>query len=287
MKRRDFRNSPGIRQIKKKKRKILGQKILFSFLLSAGIFTGTVFLFGWQKLNIQTVKVSEAAGAETEKIKQSVEKEISGNYLFFFPKKNFLLYPSRSILKKLSGEFKMFKDISLRISKDRALLVSLTPRKASYLWCGEEYKRSAKEPCYFLDDTGYIFEEAPFFSGNVYFKFYGKLAGEESNPAGMEYLSGIFNKIILFKKTLEEIGLRPFALQGMDAGNMEFFLSSSNSSPLPPAVIFNANGDFNILAENLHTALSTEPLRSDFQKKYSSLEYIDLRYGNRVYYRFR
>ena len=45
--------------------------------------------------------------------------------------------------------------------------------------------------------------------------------------------------------------------------------------------------DFQKIAENLQAALATEPLRSDFKNKYSSLLYLDLRYGNKVYFKFK
>jgi nucleoside-diphosphate-sugar epimerase len=39
--------------------------------------------------------------------------------------------------------------------------------------------------------------------------------------------------------------------------------------------------------ENLDAAIDTEPLKSKLKNKFSSLEYIDLRYGNKVYDKFK
>ncbi len=288
MRKRNVLNSPRLRQVKKKKRKIFWLKVLFFALLAGCVLSGIILLARWQKLNIQSVQVIGADGADASALKGAVEKEISGDYLLFLPKANIFIYPSGSIQKNLSDSFKMFKDISLKISTSGVLEVSVTPRKGAYLWCGDMFANGGANPCYFMDDGGYIFEKAPYFSGSVYFKFYGKLARDESDPAGENYLSGIFSKIISFKNTLDQMNIKPMALQGMDNGEMEFFLYSPNSSSsLPPAVIFNSSSDFTKLAENLQTALSTEPLKSEYRKKYASLQYIDLRYGNKVYYKFK
>ncbi len=53
-----------------------------------------------------------------------------------------------------------------------------------------------------------------------------------------------------------------------------------------PEIILKADADFNKVAENLQAALDTEPLLSKFKTQYSSLQYIDLRFGNKVYYKF-
>jgi len=55
---------------------------------------------------------------------------------------------------------------------------------------------------------------------------------------------------------------------------------------LPSAYILYTVTIMQNIKENLDTALNTEPLKSDFKKKYSSLEYIDLRFGNKVYSKF-
>jgi hypothetical protein len=288
MKKHSVLNSPTIRKVKRKMRKAFLLKASLVFLIFIALFVGAIFLSRWKKINIQEIKVSGIQASDADEVKTAVEQELSGYYLHFFPKTNILLFPSRKIQNKLAVEFKRFKDISLKISGTETLSVSLSERKGSYLWCGDQFIPVATEKCYFMDDTGYIFEEAPYFSGNVYFKFFGKFASDESDPLGVSYLPGLFGKLISFKNTLDNIGITSFALQGMDTGDMEFFLySPSSSKALPPAIIFNSDADFTKLLENLQTAITTEPLQTDFQKNYASMKYIDLRFGNRVYYKFR
>jgi len=70
-------------------------------------------------------------------------------------------------------------------------------------------------------------------------------------------------------------------------GNVEVFLSAGNSSAVRPEIIFKSNSNFQNIAENLETALTADPLQSELKNKYSSLQYIDLRFGNKVYYKFK
>ena len=151
--------------------------------------------------------------------------------------------------------------------------MSLTERQPKYTWCGETISYGKDQKCNFLDEAGFIFDEAPYFSGEVYFKFYGALPKD-------------FAKFISFKQTLETMGLKPVALYVESDEDMRIFLSTKSSTSMGPEIIFNSSYDLEKTTENLQTALTTEPLQSNFRNKFSSLLYIDLRYGNKVVYKF-
>ena len=141
------------------------------------------------------------------------------------------------------------------------------------------------EICYFLDKEGYIFDEAPYFSGEVYFKFYGVPEPNTENPAGSYVAKGYFDKLILFKNTLTEINLKPAVIYIQDGEDAKILLSKDKASSLAPEIIFKKDSDYQKIAENLKAALDTEPLISKFKNNYSTLQYIDLRFGNKVYFK--
>ena len=91
-------------------------------------------------------------------------------------------------------------------------------------------------------------------------------------------------KVIAFKNTLLDLGIKPTSLY-LVGEDIEIYLSSK--SPYSPKIIFKKDFNLEAISENLQTALDAEPLKSNFKNKYASLEYIDLRYGNKVYYKFR
>ena len=137
-----------------------------------------------------------------------------------------------------------------------------------------------------MDKEGYIFDEAPFFSGDVYLKFYGKVDLKDNSPLGSNVSGENFSKLASFIESLSNVGLKPAILYMEDSGDIKVLLTEENEGK-EPYIALKANADLQKLTENLELALNTEPLLSDFKNKYSSLEYIDLRYGNKVYYRFR
>src|SRR3989344_3974534 len=98
-----------------------------------------------------------------------------------------LFYPKSAIRRSLASTYPRLKDIELRVKSGGALLISVTEREPLYTWCGEnipETDTAENQICYFLDKEGYVFDEAPYFSGDVYFKFYGAFGVVPLYPKG-------------------------------------------------------------------------------------------------------
>jgi hypothetical protein len=278
MQKRDVLNSPRLQELKRHRHRAILNKILISGLGFLAIFILSVYLSHLKSLNISDVEIVGNKVVDTDAIKTRVQKEIAGKYLWLFPKTNILIYPEASIEKQLKSKFQRIKDISLSLKDNKILEVSLTEREAKYTWCGTT---TNQDQCYFLDEDGYIFDKAPYFSGEVYFKFYG------SGNVGSYFFKQNFQPLVSFKDILIGIGLKPVALYITPDGDVEVFLSGENRTGVGPYITFKIDADFQNIAENLEAALTTEPLQSEFKNKYSSLQYIDLRFGNKVYYKFQ
>jgi cell division septal protein FtsQ len=286
MQKRNVLNSPHLSKLKKHRRRVILDKILILLLGLLSIFFSAVYLSGLNSLNINNIEISGNKVVDTETIKTIVEQQLAGKYFGLFPKTNILFYPQNKIKNALQNQIKRLQDINLSLKNNNILQISVYERTPEYLWCGENLPSlggglpansqagigEGSEQCYFMDENGYIFDEAPYFSGEVYFKFYGSIQN--------------FKQLVSFNDILIGLGLKPISLFITNDGDIQIFLSGS-SLAATPKIILRANADFEKVAENLETALSTEPLQSEFKNKYSSLQYIDLRFGNKVYYKFQ
>ena len=278
---RDVLNSPRLTELKKHRQRTILNKILISLLGFAIIFSFLVYLSRLNNLNINEIEISGNKVLDTEIVRATAEELIAGKYLWLFPKTNIFLYPANNIKSGLFNKFKRLKDINLSVKNNKILEISLTERIAQYTWCGP-IPTATEENCYFTDESGYIFDEAPYFSGNVYFKFYGNV----DNPIGSYFLKQNFKQLISFKDILIDLGLKPVALYITTDGDIQVFLSGGTTLVDTPKIILKENADFQNVAENLQAALNTEPLQSKFKNNYAKLQYIDLRFGNKVYDKF-
>ena len=288
---RDFLNSPRLLEIQKRRHKIFFRQMLFWFIGFAIIFFALVQISKLDKLNIREINIIGNKIIDTEMIKQVVDDELAGKYLWLFPRTNLFFYPKNDIENALTEKFKRLKNINFSIRDNKILEISVEERRAEYVWCGEtptDAELPSSNKCYFLDSSGYIFDEAPYFSGEVYFKFYGLTnTFSSSGPIGTFFQETNFNQVISFIDTLKSINIKPVALYVMPSGDAKIYLDRAKASTLQPEILFKVESDFQKLIENLQSALLVEPLLSDFKNKYASLLYIDLRFGNKVYYKFR
>lgn len=289
MQKRDVLSSPRLKELKRRRRRAVWGKVLILFFGFSAVFGSFAYLSQLARLNINTIEVTGNKIVDNESIISIVKENTAGEYLWFLPKTNILYYPQNDIESALRVKFKRLKEIDLSIKSNQTLAVTVTEYEPSYTWCGlvaPGLNSNIDQKCYFMDSEGYIFDEAPYFSGGVYFKFYGLDENINiENPVGVYFLKDKFVEILKFKTRIEELGMKPTALSVNREGDTSFFLYSKSAAA--PEIIFKIDSDLDIVAENLQTALSTEPLKSKFKNYYSSLQYIDLRFGNKVYNKFR
>lgn len=272
-------NSPKFQEYKKQKRQVLRKKILIWFFVVVVFIVGLVFASRIKKINIDISQIIISGNkiVELNDIHKVVETELSGRYFFLFQKSNSFIYPEKKIRNELLTKFKRLSTVSIYTTDTRIIHIDVTERGGEYLWCGMTYPNIENQKCFFLDNQGYIFDEAPSFSDGVYFKFYG---GENNTGLGNYFLKDIFPNVIFFKDMIEKMDLKIISFSQSVDGDMNIYLTSGAK------IIFKKDADFEKLAENLQALLSTEPFHTDFIKKYDSLLYIDLRFGNKVYYKF-
>ena len=300
MQNRNVLNSSRLLELKKQRSKILRRKIflfLFGFLV---ICVSLVYLSRINRLNISDVEITGNQTVDTVATKSIIDDQLAGKYLWLFPKTNIFIYPKNAIKNQLEDKLKRLKDINISIVNNKTLKISVSERKALYTWCGATSPiddisltsaTMTDNKCYFIDEDGYIFDEAPYFSGEVYFKFYGlpevsNSSDVDFNPLGSYVAKNNFKQLIYFKDTLLGLKLKPVSLYLNNNGDIDVYLSSGVANVLGPKIMVKADSDFQNVAENLEAAITTEPLQSEFKNKYSSLLYIDLRFGNKVYYKF-
>lgn len=258
-----------------------GLYVLASLVLAGGIIYG---------LNRDEILISEiiVEGEEViseETIKEFTNTELSKKYLWSIPKKNAFLYPRKKIESGLSEQFKRLDSVSVGRSSLKALTVSIEERKERYLWCGAELvkTRTSATQCYLSDSGGYIFSEAPYYSGSLFFEFYGGLSEEPATgPVGGTILTEEkFSVLISFIEKLGELGLAVQKISVKADGDYELYLEGGGK------VLINSKNDIAKGLENLSIALESDPLKKKMVEERAGLDYLDVRFGNKVFFKFK
>lgn len=252
-----------LRTRRRRQRLIVACVCLLSALGLTGVLGAATHL---EQLAVRDVSVSGALSTSAEEITESVKENIADDGFKLFSRKNMFLYPRSAIESALAMEYPRIKNVSVARESliASAVVVSVEERKAFAAWCDET--------CYVMDSAGFIFAPEGDATETAYV-FRGGLAPGE--PIGQSFLRGRIQGIVALLSDLRNAG---FAATGVTVDTEKDFTVTLESGlrlmlsfETPPTDII----------RNLETALEAEGLR----EKLDSLEYIDLRFGNRVYYK--
>ena len=112
------------------------------------------------------------------------------------------------------------------------------------------------------------------------------MCSSDLNPIGFYFSPKNFNNLILFEDTLDKINLEVYSIYVKDDGDTEIFLGKSLSNN-NPKILFKTEDNIINIIQNLKASVSADPLKNRLEREYLSLLYIDLRYDNKVYYKFK
>lgn len=261
----------GLSQARARRRRLLWIRLYIVIFLLCVVIFGLAILSGYEKLRIKQVNVSGQAAVTTDEILNIVKKDTGGRYGYLFARNNFLIFPRFRIERDILRDIKTVKWVDVGWNKWLEIFVEVEERKPHSVWCGNE-AGSSDTPCYFVDQDGYIYSQAPVFSGTMFIRNYSSLPGD--NPIGQFFLTkDLYEQLFALMDILKEKGLKVVTLS-FDGTDYHFKMEDGLE------IIFNNKIDLATAFQNLFSALETGSL--DLKKEASTIRYIDLRFDNRI-----
>lgn len=277
--------SPKKKKENKKKTVIIS---VFLFFVVGGFLFASVKLFNLPSVQIVKVEVSGTKILSKDIFVKRVEGEIAGKYYFFYPKRNTLLYPKTQIENDILAEFPGVSEVLLDVDSTHTLLVTIKERTPSAIWCGKERPIESSignAGCYYIDTRGYIFGASPSFSGDAYFTFYGATLAKNKSALGQYLVSReVFSRILSLRDYLAEYHITVNNVYLGENGYAEFFVSRNRF-----IVRWNTDQDMDALRLNMGAVFRSSSWKGGtFTPELGSakpLEYVDFRFGNKVFYK--
>ncbi len=252
--------------------------MIISLVLVLVLFLAVVFVSHMKRFIISDIQIVGNSVTTDDKLKQIVQEDLAGKYFWLFPKANAAIFPRQALAANIFSEIPRIQDVNIELLNPVTLQVSVKERKPYALYCKQAVDDLSAENCFFIDEEGFIFSEAPLFSGAVYFIYTSnRIFGE---PLGQYFLpKKDFMEVANFVENVEDLGVEGRRLELSD-GVFHLFLSSSGE------IIWNKEDPASLVWQNLNAFLSDKEIASqpDFLEKIS---YIDLRFKNKVFYKFQ
>lgn len=244
-------------------------RIGLSIFFVATVIYGLSFWSNDKYLAIQSVEISGNRFVETDFIDQAFQQEISGKYFGLFAKRNFLLLPRRDIIKNIRTALPIER-VAIRLDGINKVEIEITEYKPWGTWCAEK--------CYFVNDRGLIFVETPDFIADDTIILISNLLKDET-PLGQQFIEiELAQNFATLIKLISDLDIQ---ISEISTEDRETFHLSTKSGPY---ILVDKDDDPIMIAKNLETTLEQESIH---KIQFNNLEYIDLRFENKAYYKIK
>ncbi len=263
------------------------KRIIIKAAAMMGVVFFTLGVLSWGAHNghirISDIYIEGNSVVLDKDIKKEVLEILDGKYFGAFPRNNIFIYSKQQIKKDILDVFKRIYNVKIKTINTNSIKIIVKERSTFALWCGNylyEGGRNISDKCYFMDEVGFIFTQAPNFSDSVYFEFYGVVDGKIE---GKQFLpEEEFKRIILFKNFLNDMELTVDKFLFTEDGDYTFYINITGS----PVLFFNKSQNFEKIFYDLRSAVDVKVAKGGRKDIFKDLKYIDLRFDDKVLFKY-
>ncbi len=251
------------------RRKRFFYKFLFVFFSLVLFFSfGFFSLFLFDRFKINEIRVEGNSSVKTVSVLTEIKNIMAQKIWGIIPGDRIFTLEREKIKAEILKRFKKFSQAEVSGGFSQVFSIKVEERRPAAILCSFEGK-----DCFFLDETGFVFENAPYFTSGVFLKFLDERSGSNQLSILGEYLldEADFRKISGFASLLGAI-FPVYEIHLKNEGVSEFYTKEGWY------VIIEGKSDLRAAYDNLSAVLK------EISK--NNLEYIDIRFGNKIYYKY-
>ena len=252
---------------KKRIRRCWRWSLTVSFLIV--ILYAVSFWSSHDSLQIKNIEVTGNYFLATEEIEEVVQEAVSRKLFLILDRNNFVFLPREVIARKVQDKLQV-KIAIVRIVELDKLEIEVVEHKPWATWCRDDQ-------CYFVNEKGLAFveEDEEWLDGLVY------LEGEASEGyvLGQIYSTPqVFPKLVLMQQLLQKISIN---LHKISTEDFETFTLHTREGPY--LLVDNKDDPIEVV-NNLKTTLEQESIH---EIQFKNIEYFDLRFDDKAYYKIK
>jgi len=246
------------------------------------------------KISIETVNVRGASIVSEEAVRKIFDQQTAAPFLGLFSRKNALLLPYSKIKNEISESFRTVAAVNVSFESPNKAVLSLKEREPFTLWCLSVSATATTAPppqnpsnCFYADKTGFIFAEAPKFSGDVFVIWSGFVSnrgegGAVGWPVGQNILSEAdFVALNKFMENLSGLGLKISSVAEVSQSEVELRAARTGTK-----ILIDRRIAYDQTLQNLDSIIAAKQV--EFKGKFlERLEQIDARFGGKAFIKIK
>ncbi|MFA5001194.1 MAG: hypothetical protein WC531_03140 [Candidatus Paceibacterota bacterium] len=299
-----------LRSSRERAKKRRNTKRAVGMLVIFVIVGGFVLLLNLNFLRLTTFSLLGQTSQDLSALKQTVREQLDGYYFGLVPQNSIFFFSKNNLIVLLKQKFPGLQSVEIDSPNLNTLAIKVTDRETKVLWCNG---LASQKHCYYLNDEGLVYQLAPNFSESIILEFNSSTTVTKLNSAVIDPIDLERAKtfISFLKSTLTDWPRRSLGEGGLASIPQTYKLAYvvalplkdfeavmvSNANPDDPTqswkLIFNTGASADQLITNFHSLIKDPTLTKDWAHgstgslQAKSLDYLDLRFNNKVFYRFK
>lgn len=246
------------------------RKRLTFFVISIIILAGGYFLFFSNYFEIKNINISGISRVSSEEIGSQFWEQADKTRWLLFSQKNILLFNENDFIDKLYSKYG-FNKAELEKKYPETINIDIQEKSFAYIWEEGDNK-------YYADIDNYIISEINLLeTGEKTFPYIYNAGSDKINDniisISDDKINAVFHLFEKFSVILNDYHIEKFIINDE---NETVILQTKEG----PQINFSSKNDIEVQLNNL-IVLKNNKLNGDI----SNLEYIELRYGERIFYR--
>lgn len=261
--------SPALRKKKQRKKQILIWSFVFLFIL---LLVGIVYLLNLPKFQINQIEIQGTHLVEQEQIEQKVNTQLSQKILGIIPNSNVFIFSKTHLYNELIQN-QAIREVDVYKKLFNTLYVVIEEHQKKTLYC----ENNTYQKCFFVNEEGLLYATVDTFiipeqEIIIFIENKTKQIGD--------YISEqhVFKNLMQFIKSIDQVELRIKSIVLLEDGVIELITREDSK------IIMSVFDDFEKNFINL-IALFEQEIFS--KEKVREIEYIDIRFGNKLFYKNR
>lgn len=267
-----------LRMRKKRRRRGIAFLVVFIVFTVGACLVYGLFFSGW--FSIRNIEISGNIEISKDEVNKTVGSHIEKQYLFGLirPYSNILFTSSESIEHLLRASYPLIE--KMNVDKNlftKNLNINLKEREPVGVYCKKDLSaQTGMETCFYFDTNNVLFKEAPRFSGQLF------LVIEDSRSRDFKLGDSfdddeLLSKIFETKRIIDELRIVEYQDFFLPENSFDFWVKTKG-------------GWYIYLDKEIDIANQLVALKKFLEEKLSpdrrqTLQYIDLRINNRIYYK--
>lgn len=260
-------------------KKASSRRVAFLAVVGAGMLflaVGVVFVCRMPSAQIRRITLTGMKTLEEAVLRERIDAGLEGARAWVLPRGSFFLASAGAIASDLEKNFPRIENAAVVKKFPDALDVAITERVLWGVFCNS-LESSSTPACVYIDSSGIAYEEAPELEGKLLVIVRsdsggGALGAAVADPAVMSQMRTLIREL----SDKADIMITGFILSSRVPSEIRAVSSEGFT------LIFTREDDISAGLDVLKRVLTGE-----IKDRRNKLDYIDLRFGNKVFYKLR